>query len=198
MARPIADWPPAPARSRPRFPELVRLPMDKDHTSMQRVRAWQPLMAGCRHAGMVVIATVTMAVITTMTGGCGSRRPEMAAVVGTVSFDGQPLAHGVLTFESPGMRPATARVVDGRIVEATTFRTGDGVPVGTHMIAVFARDNTRAKPDSDPGKQTFAAEGMVGRSLLPRRYNVPATSGLSATITAGSNTLSLSLTRDPP
>jgi hypothetical protein len=147
--------------------------------------------------GFVLVA-LPLAMITTLAVGCGSRRPEMAAVVGTVSLDGQPLAHGTLTFEAPGMRPATARIVDGRIVEATTFRSGDGVPIGSHAIAVFAREEARPTPATDPGKQAFAADGMVGRSLLPRRYNDPKSSGLSATIEAGSNTLHLTLTREPP
>jgi hypothetical protein len=147
---------------------------------------------------MIVAMIVAVIMTTTMAVGCGPRHPAMAAVVGTVTLDGEPLAHGTLTFEATGMRPATARIVDGRIVEATTFRTGDGVPVGTHAIAVFAREEAPVKTATDPGKQAFAADGMVGRSLLPRRYNHPATSGLAATIASGSNTLSLTLTRDPP
>jgi hypothetical protein len=139
-----------------------------------------------------------LAAIMITVGGCGPRRPELAEVVGTVSFDGRPLARGTVTFEAPGMRPATARVENGRILDATTFRTGDGVPVGKHAIAVFAREETGSIAASDPGARAFAADGMAGRSLLPRRYNDPATSGLSAAIEPGGNTLDLTLTRDPP
>lgn len=168
------------------------------HIVMHRVPVPQPLAAAFRETGMAMVATVTMTVIAIMTSGCGSKRPTMAAVAGTVLLDGQPLAHGTLTFEAPGMRPATARIKDGRIIEATTFRTGDGVPIGTHAIAVFAREEPRPQTATDPGQKAFTAEGMVGRSLLPRRYNHPATSELSATIAAGSNTLALTLTSNPP
>jgi hypothetical protein len=174
--------------------------MSKDRILTQRGRVDQPCAAARRPTRMVmlVIVTLPLAMITMMAVGCGSRRPGLGRVAGTVTLDGQPLAHGTLTFEARGLRPATARIVDGRIVEATTFRAGDGVPVGAHTIAVFAREAGVGTTASDPGTAGFAADGMVGRSLVPRRYNHPATSGLSATIVGGTNTLDLALTRDPP
>ena len=135
--------------------------------------------------------------------GCGKRGPALAEVSGTVTLDGQPLERGTITFEATGLRPATAKILDGRIVEATTHRPNDGVPVGHQRIAVFSRaEPVAAKPGPTtepalPGAAAFPPS-MAGRSLLPARYNDPATSGLSATIRPGQNTLSLELHRQPP
>lgn len=129
--------------------------------------------------------------------GCGGR-PELAEVTGTVTLDGRPLARGRLTFEAPGLRPASAEIDAGRIVDATTYRPGDGVPVGLQAIAVFAREEPPPPTASNPGQGQFRPESMAGRSLIPRRYNVPGSSGLSAEIRPGRNTLALTLTTLPP
>ncbi len=129
--------------------------------------------------------------------GCG-RQPPLGQVTGTVLLDGQPLARGSLTFEAPGCRPASARIENGRILPATTYRTGDGVPLGQQGIAVFSRAEPPPVAAATPGQNQFAPESMAGRSLIPQRYNAPATSGLSVTIEPGRNTLTLVLTTAAP
>lgn len=132
-------------------------------------------------------------------GGCGPRRPELAAVEGTVTLDGRPLAHGIISFEAEGRRPATARIVDGRIVEATTYRPGDGVPTGRHRVAVTAREQAAAAAPANPGQATIASAGaMAGKLLVPSRYTDPATSGLTVTIAAEPNRIDLQLATKPP
>lgn len=129
--------------------------------------------------------------------GC-SRPADLGEVAGTVTLDGKPLARGRLALECPGHRPASARIEDGRILEVTTYRPGDGAAIGRHRIAVFARDEPAPAVVESPGQSRFNPASMVGHSMLPARYNHPDTSGLSATIKPGQNTLSLALTTDPP
>lgn len=129
--------------------------------------------------------------------GCG-RQPELGQVTGTVLLDGRPLARGTLAFETPGRRPASARIEDGRILDATTYRLGDGVPLGPQAIAVFAREEPPPPTASSPGQSQFRPDSMAGRSLIPRRYNDPGTSELSVTIEPGLNTLAIVLTSTPP
>lgn len=131
--------------------------------------------------------------------GCGTNRPELAAVEGVVSLDGRPLRRGTVTFESPGRRPATARVEDGRIVEATTYRPGDGVPTGEHRVAVTAREEAPVAAPVNPGvAKALPAQAMAGRLLVPPRYTDPATSGLTVKIAGGRNHIELALTTTPP
>lgn len=134
--------------------------------------------------------------------GCGrSDRPTLGKVSGTVTYQGQPVKSGTLVFEVAGARPANAKIMDGKITEATTFEPNDGVPVGSARIAVFAAESSAASgpaasPASDPGAyQVPTANYMdVGaKRLIPNRYNDPATSGLTWDIKQGENTVTLQL-----
>jgi hypothetical protein len=55
---------------------------------------------------------------------------------------------------------------------------------------------TPANPATDPGKAIVIDQNYMGgaaRSLIPSRFNDPATSGLTWTIKAGENVLDLNL-----
>jgi hypothetical protein len=125
----------------------------------------------------------------------------MGAVTGTVSYKGEPVKNGTVVFEVDGARPATGKIVDGQITEVTTAVSGDGVPVGTAKIAVFATDapdEPAGEPSAgaNPGEQADMSDymGMGAKSLIPPHFNDPASSGLTAEIKAGDNTVTLDLT----
>ena len=130
--------------------------------------------------------------------GC-SDRPKLAKVKGTVTLDGKPLATGSVTFEAKGMRPARGKIVNGEITEVTTYDTGDGAPVGSHRVAVTATADAGAAIAPNPG-DTKAPQGdyMSGKSLIPAAYNNPDTSGLTAEIKSGENTVELKLSSAGP
>jgi len=134
----------------------------------------------------------------------GCNRPErvpLGKVTGTVSHKGQPISEGAIIFEVPGARSAYGKIINGEIAEVTTYEVGDGVPVGTAKIAVFATAAPAAAPSpaadasSDPGAAGPVSASYMsgGTSLLPAKFNDPATSGLEAPITAGDNTLKLEI-----
>lgn len=145
-------------------------------------------MTTCRIRAIAVVILICMA------PGC-SNRPPMGQVKGTVTLDGRPLTKGSLTFEAPGLRPATARVENGQIVEATTYDLGDGVPVGSHKVAASATaDVADAAPGANPGDaKAPKLNYMSGNSLIPTRYNDPGKSGLTAEVKKGANTLDFKL-----
>jgi hypothetical protein len=114
-----------------------------------------------------------------------------------VTLNGQPLARGTIRFETTGERPATAVVENGQIVEATTYKTGDGVPIGSHKVAVFANADAASAVVDDPGKAPPpGANYMSGKSLIPARYNDPEKSGLSAEIKSGENVVEFKLSSE--
>ena len=157
----------------------------------------------CRQRVMAVLLGGWALTLADLLAGCGPRGPALAEISGTVTLDGQPLARGIVTFEAAGLRPATAHILDGRIIEVTTHRPNDGVPVGHQRIAVFSRaEPGPAKPGLPPPRAPSAAGGfppsMAGPSLLPARYNDPKTSGLTVIIRPGHNTVSLALQQVPP
>jgi len=117
--------------------------------------------------------------------GCGrSGRPALGRVHGTVSYQGKPLLIGSMIFEVSGARQAQGKIVQGKITEVGTFDRGDGIPVGTARIAVFAYE----------ADVTNASASMnVGKSLIPNKYNDPSTSGLTWKIESGDNEIILDL-----
>jgi hypothetical protein len=133
--------------------------------------------------------------------GCGSDRPPLGRVSGTVNYNGQPVASGAVVFEVSGARPAHAKIVNGEITEVTTYDPNDGVPVGLARIAVFATDSSATSPSStpspaaDPGSYRPGANymGAGAKPLVPRRYNDPSTSGLTWQIEKGKNEVTLDL-----
>lgn len=156
-----------------------------------------PSRRGKRRAARGIVRALAASVVCWAVAGC-AQRADLGQVEGTVSLDGRPLARGTVTFETPGRRAATARIEDGRILDATTHRPGDGVPCGRQSLAVFAREEAATAVPADPGSRAFAADAMVGRSLVPRKYNDPATSGLTAEIRPGRNEIALELTGSGP
>jgi hypothetical protein len=116
--------------------------------------------------------------------GCGSSAAT-APVRGKVLLDGKPLSKGTIRFESAGNRAATGKIVDGEIVEVTTYSSGDGAPIAKHKIAVWATEEA----SNDPGKANY----MAGKSLIDTSYNNPEHSGLEATIDSGQNIIELRL-----
>jgi hypothetical protein len=141
----------------------------------------------------------TVALFCVLLAGC-SDRPKLAKVKGTVTLDGKPLPSGTVTFEAKGTRPATGKIVNGEIVEVTTFDTGDGAPVGSHRVAVTANAEANSAVVANPGESSKGpkSEYMVGKSLIPAAYNDPNTSGLTAEIKSGENTVELKLLSSGP
>jgi hypothetical protein len=136
-------------------------------------------------------------VVCLLVAGC-SDRPRLGKVKGTVTFDGQPLAKGSIVFESPDARPATGTIVNGEIVEVTTYDPQDGVPVGPQKVAISAVEDAAASPaPANPGEASQALDYMSGKSLIPAMYNDPSTSGLTAEIKPGENTVEFKLVSKP-
>lgn len=134
--------------------------------------------------------------------GCDGR-PSRVPVTGTVTYDGQPLKEGKIIFEVAGARPAEGKIVDGKIIDVFTFEPGDGGAIpGQAKAAVFATGAapaaTPAATPADPGAAGPMSMDYMsgGASLIPTRYNNPATSGLEYEISPdGPNDFEVKLTK---
>jgi hypothetical protein len=110
--------------------------------------------------------------------GCGAGH---AKVSGKVTYNGQPLKQGSITFlPAGGGRPANGKIKDGEIVELTTETLNDGVQTGSYKVTIRSISN----PDN-----MYASQ----KSLIPDRYGDPAKSGLTADIKRGTNELKFEL-----
>ncbi len=133
--------------------------------------------------------------------GCGENlnRSATAPVSGIVTFDGQPLASGTIIFETAGSRPASGVIKEGAILNVTTYKFNDGVPVGLHKISITATETEKKAVMANPGEMTAFDPNYMGggNSLIPPKYNNPTTSGLTAKIKSGTeNVIQLKLESD--
>lgn len=123
--------------------------------------------------------------------GCGGN-PATVPISGTVTYQGKPLPSGTIIFESPGSRPATGTIVNGEIVQVTTYQPGDGVPIGKHNVAIQSVSEAGSAAAADPGQATSTGY-MQSTSLIPETYGDPATSGLQVETTRGRNVVKFDL-----
>lgn len=145
-------------------------------------------------------ALMPLFLISILVFGCGPDRPPLGDVSGTVTYDGKLLEQGTIIFEVPGSRPTCGKIVNGQITELCTFVSGDGVPVGEARVAITA---TVARSPSTPTQAAASSNeptptaGMVEfEQLIPVKYGNPETSGLTATIEKGRNSLSFDLSSE--
>jgi len=106
--------------------------------------------------------------------GCGKDPYKAAAVSGTVTLDGKPLADAWVTFmpvgtkEHPDPGPTSSGKTDAQGKYKLAIEPGKpGAVVGKHKVAVNAGGGT-AGDDRDAG-------GPRGKEKLPEKYNYKTT-----------------------
>lgn len=123
--------------------------------------------------------------------GCGGGKndadPSLVPVSGTVTFNGQPLATGIVTLVGDGATagsPASGKIESGKFTIMTSV-SAPGARPGNYKVVIVAKD----------GVDTMDATGkpVVAKNLIPDRYADVATSGLTATIEKGGSQLKFEL-----
>ena len=130
-----------------------------------------------------ILATMVLMV------GCsgGSSAPPTGQVTGKITFRGKPVTVGTITFSPVSGGPNAYGTIqpDGSYELSTdTSIGGDGAIVGKHKIAIRAQKATK------PGT-------MAAPLLLPRGFENPDKSGLTAEVKAGKNVLDIECERTP-
>lgn len=115
-----------------------------------------------------------------LAGGCGSGGPEMGRVSGKVTFNGNPIEKGTITFiATDGVRPnATSNIFDGAYA-LQTVEPGDGAVVGAYNIAIS---------DIDAEIYNTPLPGMPvkpPKTAFPKKYLDSSASGLTYTVEPG-------------
>ena len=110
--------------------------------------------------------------------GCGS---DKSSVSGTVTFDSQPVASGMITF----VKSDGDVVREGAIIKDGAFQAE--VPPGHYKIELNAQKVVRTR--TQKGFDGKDEEDQITEELFPERYNVK--TELSHDIKPGSNTVKL-------
>lgn len=116
--------------------------------------------------------------------GCGAASdvPSLAKVTGVVMLDGKPLTKGSVQFTPDSKQGTTGRMALGDIgpdgeFTLTTSTPGDGAQVGFHNVSVVCVD----APPFDPKNPV----PTTVKWLIPEKYGVDQTSGLTAEVKEG-------------
>ena len=111
--------------------------------------------------------------------GCGSGASLTGSVSGKVTYNGQPLTTGVVTF----VNDETGSGASGDLDSSGTYSIGS-IRTGEYNVRVHMRP---PRPEAPPqGAGTW-------RLNIPAKYQDARTSGLTATVKAGKNTADFGL-----
>jgi hypothetical protein len=133
--------------------------------------------------------------------GCGETKKGQlptAQAAGQVTYRGKPLVRGEIKFlpvQTPGKE---ARAAQGTLDEQgryclSTYAQDDGAVLGDYQVVVESRE---APPEDVTAARRMTNRGMAvlqPKSLIPMRYFDSRTSGLSAHVVSGKNTLNFDL-----
>jgi hypothetical protein len=150
---------------------------------------------------MLTSGIVTIVIVGCGDDGLGSRYP----VYGTVTYNGNPLEVGTVTFYAVGGKDAETRGASGSITNGkytlSTIGGDDGAFPGEYVVAIAARapdmSLAKANQDRDGGsmrQDDVAKAYKTAKSAIPKKYESTTTSQLKATVTNGSNKIDFPLT----
>jgi len=124
--------------------------------------------------------------------GIGTRYP----VRGVVKYKGEPVKSGSVNFvpEDKDGRPAAGAITNGSYT-ATTLTPGDGMFPGKYKVAIQANYTDMTKVVNNPGGlyRTDLIAKAPKIKVIPRKYESPVTSGLSAEVKPQTNTVDFEL-----
>jgi len=112
----------------------------------------------------------------------------MASVRGVVTYNGQPVPKGLVSFQTvaPDGRNATGIIQPDGSYELQTENPRDGALLGEYRVSISARD--------DEVLMYIPKKPVPPKRLVPEKYENPQTSNLTAIVESGSNTHNFDLT----
>ena len=147
------------------------------------------------------IMPLALAFLLLAASGCSSG-PKFGKVSGKVSFRGQPVTTGTITFYPESGRPAIAQIGPDGTFTLTTNTNGDGAQVGNHKVTIHATkvgagSIQQAKSIEDEQKLVRTPDMILVAGtvewLVPEKYSREETSTLTAIVQEGSNTINFDI-----
>ncbi len=133
--------------------------------------------------------------------GCGDSGPQLAPVTGQVLLDGEPVADAGVLFSPDSPGPAASGSTDEQGKFSLMTGSRDGALVSSHRVVISKSETHGVSTDADGLSGAVVDGGWLFVDHLPRRYNDPKTSGLTADVTVGGDnhfTFELTGSEDEP
>jgi hypothetical protein len=133
--------------------------------------------------------------------GDGSGLPPRFSVKGTVTYNGQPVEKGTIEFRPVDL--ASAQAATGEIQNGsyylTTANDGDGALPGDYQVVIKATEVDLSKAAANVQGGSFRQDDVAkanknAKKLIPTKYSLPETSGLTFKVEQKSNTADFTLT----
>jgi hypothetical protein len=148
-----------------------------------------------RTSARKVVALAGLGLVTVLGCGDDTGLARRYPVSGTVTYKGDPVEKGRIDFKPTQAegRDASGEIVDGKY-SLTTAVSDDSALPGPYKVTVTSVevDTTALKAIAKGGlfhhDKTFAKAVRNAKRLVPSRYQLANTSGLTATVKAESNT----------
>jgi hypothetical protein len=129
------------------------------------------------------------ATLASMAFGCGSSEPPTPPTIpvrGKVTYQGQPVPKGTVTYQPASGRPASGEIQPDGTYQLSTFGSKDGAVAGTYKIIIIANSGDPSKMPSTPGY-------VPPKDLVPKKYSSLDTSGLEMIVSADRTSYDLDL-----
>ena len=122
-----------------------------------------------------------------------------------MTYGGKPLEKGSINFTAQGAaagRNASGMIVDGNY-SLTTFSPGDGALPGQYRVSIMSAETDLSEAETVAKASGGAAlrEDLVAKAaqkkskrLIPAKYGLPDTSGLTCEVKEETNTFNFDLT----
>lgn len=156
--------------------------------------------------GLLCLALLASLVVV---AGCKPAGPDIDAypVTGKVTLNGSPVAGATVTFVPSGEGKSAVGMTDD--TGTYTLKTYDGVegaPAGEYKVKIVKYEGGAAPAEAAPppsGEDQEYSEDYAGaeeetaepKNLLPEKYADESSSGLTATVTEGENSIDFELSQ---
>jgi len=145
-------------------------------------------------ASLILVSTVGC-------GGSASKNPgvDVHPVTGKITVDGAPIAGATVIFKGD-QRGSSGITNDQGVYTLMTFDPGDGVPAGNYKVAVIKQEIVGADSSySDVNSPNYGKEPppeALGKTVfhVAEKFGSPDSSGLTATVQAGTNEINFEVT----
>ena len=122
--------------------------------------------------------------------GCRQSNSNLGTVTGTVTIDGEPISHAIVSFKPTDGRSSIGLTDADGVYTLGYVRNQQGALIGNHKVVVQTDIAEKSELDEEAGD---ANSPGPRKEMLPKKYCDWAATELTATVESGANTIDFAL-----